>query len=183
MRSTNIEIEFKTKINEDIYNKLLKTYDLENNVFEQTNYYFDTDDLLLNKDKVVLRIRQRGSRYKVTLKSQNELGAFENHVFLQPEQAKKMLENGFEVNDFFEDYDFFVTKKATLTNYRAKTYVTGGILFLDKCSYYDQVDYEIEFEVENYEEGYRAWQNLLDENNVEYVATKRKSERALYYKK
>ena len=36
----NIEIEFKTFISEDVYNNLIKEFELENNIFSQTNYYF-----------------------------------------------------------------------------------------------------------------------------------------------
>ena len=175
----NIEIEFKSKVTQELYYELLERFNLENNVFKQTNYYFDTPDLKLNKDKVVLRIRQKGENYKVTLKSQSEFGAHENHVLLTKEKALDMIENGFKIKDFFDDYDYDVTLRASLVNYRAKTFYPGGSLFIDKCEYCGLIDYEIEFEVDNYEEGYKAWIELLKENNVTLTPTRRKSERAL----
>ena len=57
----NKEIEFKTFISEDKYNELVKEFGLENNIFEQINHYFDTEDTKLLEEKTVLRIRQKGS--------------------------------------------------------------------------------------------------------------------------
>ena len=49
---TNLEIEFKTLIDEETYEKMLKKFDLENNVFEQINHYFDTEKAdFAKKDK------------------------------------------------------------------------------------------------------------------------------------
>ena len=35
------EQEFKTVISKKQYEELLKKYDLENNIYKQTNYYFE----------------------------------------------------------------------------------------------------------------------------------------------
>ena len=40
----------------------------ENNVFAQTNHYFDTPDTKLLDEKTVLRIRQKGNNFKITNK-------------------------------------------------------------------------------------------------------------------
>ena len=180
----NIEIEFKSAITEDVYESLLKKFDLENNIFKQTNYYFDTDDFQLNQKKVVLRIRRKKeSFYKVTLKSQSEQGAFESHVLLTEDQAKNMIQNGFQTKDFFDDVDVFVTYKAELDNYRVSTPFECGTLFLDRCEYYGVTDYEIEYEVDDYDEGFEVFQQFLKDYQIEYTPAKRKSERALTTRK
>ena len=107
-----MEIEFKTSIEKDKYLELLELFDLEENIYKQTNYYFDTDDLVLSNNKTVLRIRKKGGRYKVTLKRQSDVGAFENHVFITEEQALDMIENGFNSKVFFEDIDYDVKFRA-----------------------------------------------------------------------
>ena len=101
MQKSNIEIEFKTAIDKEKYLELLELFELVDNVFKQTNFYFDTINLDLNNDHTVLRIRQNDDRYKVTLKRQSEERAFENHVFLTKEQALEMIENGFNTKEFF----------------------------------------------------------------------------------
>ena len=60
----NIEIEFKTFISEDVYNNLIKEFELENNIFSQTNYYFDTEDTILMQEKTVLRISESTVRFR-----------------------------------------------------------------------------------------------------------------------
>lgn len=176
---TNIEIEFKTAITKEVYQRLLSSFDLENNVFMQTNYYFDSDDLSLNKQKVVLRIRQKGNFLKLTLKSQHEMGAYESHVIILEDQAKDMIENGFNVKTFFDNHDLFVTFKAKLDNYRVSTPYENGTLFLDECRYSDIVDYEIEYEVNNYSEGLATFNRFLEKENITFTKSRRKSEKAL----
>lgn len=180
----NIEIEFKTSISKEVYLELLKKFDLENNIFKQINYYFDTDDYNFSQEQIVLRIRQKGeSRFKVTLKSQSDEGAFENHVFLQIDQAQDMIKNGFEVKDYFEDVEGFVTYKVNLENFRVSTPYEGGTLFLDRCVYCNITDYEIEYEASSYNEGKLIFENFLKSHNIEIKPTKRKSERAFTCKR
>lgn len=175
----NIEIEFKTQICQDTYQRLLNHFNLENNIFKQTNYYFDTDDYALNEKSIVLRIRQKSdTHYKVTLKSQSEVGAFESHVLLTKQQALDMIEHGFSTKTFFEDIDYYVTYRVNLVNYRVSTPYENGVLFLDRCQYCGVEDYEVEYEVSNYHEGELAFKRFLDKFGVEQKPTKRKSERA-----
>ena len=86
----NIEIEFKTIVSKEQYETLLKRFNLEDNVFKQVNYYFDTDTYQLSQQQMVLRIRKKSETYyKVTLKSQSDQGAYENHLLLTKDQAEK----------------------------------------------------------------------------------------------
>lgn len=179
MRKTNFEIEFKSAVSEETYNRMLKLFDLEDNVFKQTNYYFDTDNFDLYNQKIVLRIRQKGDRFKVTSKSQSGNAAFESHVILTKEQALKMIDEGFNAKDFFEELDYIVTFKASLDNYRVSTHYEDGLLFFDKSVYHNITDYEIEYEYHDYDQGKRIFEVFLEKQNIELKPTKRKSQRAL----
>ncbi len=180
----NIEIEFKTVIPEDKYLELLSLFQLENNIFKQVNHYFDTDDFALNAQQIVLRIRQKSStHFKVTLKSQSEQGAFESHVLITPEQARDMIDHGFHTKDFFCDHDDFVTFKVSLDDYRVSTPYKSGTLFLDRCEYCGTTDFEVEYEVDNYDEGLIIFKQFLAEHHIDFLPTKRKSERAFTCKR
>jgi|SRR5690554_65439 len=183
VQESNMEIEFKTSISEGKYLELIEAFEIKDNIFKQTNYYFDTDNYDLSNNKTVLRIRQRGDRYKVTLKKQSDVGAFENHVLLSKEQALDMIENGFNTSVFFNDVNYDVTFLASLDNYRVSIPYLDGTLFFDRCDYHGIVDYETEFEYHDYDEGEKIFKKFLKENNIEYVKTKRKSEKALFTKK
>lgn len=175
----NVEIEFKTTITKDKYDELIKTFQLDQNIFKQTNFYFDTNDLELNKRAMVLRIRRKRDSYKLTLKSQSETGAFEYHVFLDEAQALRMKKEGFHTNEFFEQIDYHVTFQTSLDNFRASTPYMGGILFLDYNEYCGLKDYELEYEADHFETGLDIFNKMLKKFDVSFEQTKRKSERAL----
>lgn len=174
--STNKEIEFKTFITEEMYNKLIEDFGLDNNVFAQTNHYFDTDDTKLMNEKTVLRIRQKGSNYKITKKTRAEVGADETHIFISKEKALDLLEHGFDASIIGLPY--FVHKIAELTTYRVSTPYKNGTLFFDKSVYYGKVDYEIEYEVDEVKEGMQDFKKFLDDYQIEYKESIRKSKRA-----
>ncbi len=175
----NVEIEFKTQISKEKYDELINIFELDQNVFKQTNFYFDTNDLALNKRSMVLRIRQKKETFKLTLKSQSETGAFEYHVLISPEQAHQMQKEGFNTKDFFEQIDYFVTFQTSLDNFRASTPYMGGILFLDYNEYCGLKDYELEYEADHFETGLDIFNKMLNKFQITFQQTKRKSERAL----
>lgn len=172
----NLEIEFKTAIQKETYDELLKQFDLENNVFKQTNYYFDTDNLDLDNSKIVLRIRQKGNQYKLTSKSHSNEGAFETHVFITEEEALKMLRDGFDASII--NLSFYVRKVSELSTYRVSTSYKNGVIFFDKSVYYGKTDYEIEYEADSQEQGKKDFDSFLNEYNIDLVKSVRKSSRA-----
>ncbi len=175
-----LEIEFKNPITEEMYNKLLRVYNLENNVFLQTNYYFDSNEFSLEKRHIVLRIRHKANKYKVTLKKGTPQGSIEEHVLLSEEKALNMIENGFNLKEFFEeDLDVFFLGK--LDNHRVSTPYKEGELFFDKMNYFDIVDYEIEYEVDNYIEGEVNFKQFLFEHKIKEGPFLRKSSRIYSY--
>ena len=172
----NKEIEFKTFISKEVYESLLKEFELENNVFAQTNFYFDTDDLDLMNEKTVLRIRQKGNNYKLTKKTRAEVGADETHQLISKEKAESLLANGFDAN--IMGLPYFVHNIAQLTTYRASATYKNGTIFFDKSVYYGHEDYEIEYEVDDVKEGLIEFKNFLDPHNIEFKESIRKSKRA-----
>ncbi len=172
----NKEIEFKTFITEEQYNALLKEFGLENNVFAQTNYYFDTPDTKLLQEKTVLRIRQKGTNYKLTKKTRAEVGADETHILISGEKAEDYLKNGFDAKIIGLPYK--VTYQCALTTHRASTPYKDGVLFLDKSEYYGHVDYEIEYEVDDVKQGQADFYDFLNKNNITFKESIRKSKRA-----
>ena len=174
--NTNKEIEFKTFITKEQYESLIKEFGLDNNIFMQTNHYFDTEDTKLMNEKTVLRIRQKGSNYKLTKKTRANVGADETHILLTKEKADEMLANGFDA-DIIE-IPYYVKKIAELSTFRASTPYKNGTIFFDKSVYYEHVDYEIEYEVDDIQSGQVDFKNFLDSHNIIYNESIRKSKRA-----
>ena len=166
----NKEIEFKTLITKEQYDNLLLEFGLDNNVFAQTNHYFDTEDTKLISEQTVLRIRQKGNNFKITKKTRADVGADETHILISKEKALDILENDFDASIIGIPY--FVHKVAELTTYRVST------PFFDKSEYYGNVDYEIEYEVDDVKEGTIDFQKFLEDHEIVYKESIRKSKRA-----
>ncbi len=172
----NKEIEFKTLITKEQYDNLLLEFGLDNNVFAQTNHYFDTEDTKLISEQTVLRIRQKGNNFKITKKTRADVGADETHILISKEKALDILENGFDASIIGIPY--FVHKVAELTTYRVSTPYKNGTLFFDKSEYYGNTDYEIEYEVDDVKEGTLDFQKFLNDHEIVYKESIRKSKRA-----
>ena len=173
---TSLEIEFKTAISENEYKKLIKLFNLENDVFAQTNYYFDTLDCSLLNKHIILRIREKAHNIKLTSKTPQDIGTLEKHIILDRDEAYKMIKEGFDANIIGIDEN--VTNVATLTTHRATTSYKNGKLFFDKNTYYNTTDYEIEFECDNEETGKELFLEFLKEHNINYIKMESKSKRA-----
>lgn len=172
----NKEIEFKTFITQEMYESLVKEFGLENNIFAQTNFYFDTPETSLISEQTVLRIRQKGNNYKLTKKTRAAVGADETHIFINKEKAEDLLANGFDAQIIGLPY--FVSKVAELTTYRCSIPYKNGTLFFDKSVYYGHVDYEIEYEVDDVKQGTSDFKAFLNSYNITYKESIRKSKRA-----
>jgi len=175
------EIEFKTLITKEQYEALVKEFNLKDNIYCQTNHYFDTPDFLLHENKIVLRIRQKGDNYKLTKKTKSTVGNDESHILLTEDKAKDYISSGF--NAEIIDLPYNVIKVAELTTYRTSCFYKHGKLFFDRSEYYGHVDYEIEYEAEHDEEGKHDFLNFMKSHNIEYKESPKKSVRAFEAKK
>ena len=70
-----------------------------------------------------------------------------------------------------------------LTTYRLETETAHGLLVLDHSTYLDTEDYELEFEVSDFETGKHAFHQLLDQLQLEPDTPKNKVQRFFEYKK
>lgn len=176
INKTNLEIERKCYINHDKYIELINHFNLQDQIKTQINHYFDTQNFEFQKKGIVLRIRQKGHQYKLTSKSPIEGGLVENHVYLTEDQAIDMLNNGFDAKII--NLPFFVKKVCELKTNRAKTKYYNGELFIDESIYFDQIDYEIEFEVNSGIDIDAQFKAILDDFNIIQTNTQPKVERA-----
>ena len=168
----NKEIEFKTFISEEQYLSLLKEFELENNIFKQTNHYFDTEDGKLIAEQTVLRIREKGTNFKLTKKTRADVGADETHIFINQNKANELINKGFDANIIGLPY--YVNKIAELTTYRASAPYKDGTIFFDKSVYYGNTDYEIEYEVDDVKQGQIDFNDFLSSHNIVFKESIRK---------
>ncbi|WP_436937171.1 CYTH domain-containing protein [Staphylococcus xylosus] len=182
--ATNNEIEFKQLLTEKQYNVIHKTYFNEIEPFKQTNFYIDTPDFDLKDHKSALRIRVKDEYLEMTLKISAEVGLteynFETHVV--PELNKPIPEQSLpsEIADQLTKMDIDLTKLiilGSLKTERLEKEINGNLLVLDKSTYLDFEDFELEYEVEDYDEGLIQFKSILEKFDMKHEIPANKVQR------
>lgn len=174
--ATNHEIEFKQMITASIYNKLQEKYFKDSVLFKQVNYYIDTPDFKLKEHCSALRIRVKDNQYEMTLKTPAKVGLLEYNYIVDIKPEMNLIISNDNLPDDIRQIvvEQFGVKDTTLsilgalTTYRQETKYIGDLLVLDKSEYFDTTDYELEFEVKDYNQGLQKFQSLLNELNLEH---------------
>ncbi len=161
-----LEIEFKSLLDKDEFDALVKKFELTENFVKQHNYYFDTVDEYILKNNSSFRIRLRNDEFTLTYKTRKSTNSvIEKSVNLTYDRAMYYLENGY--CDDIIDVDLpELFHYRTLMTERASFKINGGIIFIDKSFYSNLVDYEIEFECSDENVGKDLFVSFLRENSI-----------------
>ncbi|MDW8799210.1 CYTH domain-containing protein [Staphylococcus pseudoxylosus] len=182
--ATNNEIEFKQLLTESQYNVIHKTYFNEIEPFKQTNFYIDTPDFDLKDHKSALRIRVKDDYLEMTLKIPAEVGLteynFETHVV--PELNKTIPKQSLpsEIAEQLTKMDINLTELiilGSLKTERLEKEINGNLLVLDKSTYLDFEDFELEYEVEDYDEGLIQFKSILEKFDMKHEIPANKVQR------
>lgn len=182
--ATNNEIEFKQLLTESQYNVIHKTYFNEIEPFKQTNFYIDTPDFDLKDHKSALRIRVKDDYLEMTLKIPAEVGLteynFETHIV--PELNKPIPEQSLpsEILEQLTKMDIDLTELiilGSLKTERLEKEINGNLLVLDKSTYLDFEDFELEYEVEDYDEGLIQFKSILEKFDMKHEIPANKVQR------
>ena len=103
----HIENESRTMISEIEYSLLIAYYKYHKNIktMINTNYYFDTEDLILTNNHMMLRIRKiDNSDYELTFKNKGENGDLEINQNINENDANLLLNsNIFPKGEIYEE--------------------------------------------------------------------------------
>lgn len=172
--SEEIEREFKNIITKDEFNLLLNTFHISIQDFvTQKNHYFDTQYFTLKEKSAALRIRELPGYYELTLKRKSTDGVIETNQIIDHKEVDFLLTNNIlpigEVNNTLiklgvpvQDLVYF----GSLTTDRAELEYKGGKLVFDHSHYLGIEDYELEYEVTDWELGKSIFTNLLNRLNI-----------------
>ena len=152
--SNNIEIEAKVILSRQDYKKVFDTLKTKiTDTHTQTNFYIDSQDRVLKKNDIALRIREYNRTYVLTCKTPLSEGLLEKNQELSEKVALEMINlNRFPsggIQDFLELLDIDVYNLevlATLTTRRNELSIDSSKISLDENTYGNKVDYEIEVE-------------------------------------
>lgn len=150
-----IENEFKILINQDFYKQLKKEMDrhpsFQKSNFVQINYYYDTKELILDKNNITLRIRQVEDALKLQIKRKQCIAGF-----ICTSQEKESEINQIPSTILLSElpFDFHVSKEQSASI--LGSLVTDRTCFVDKSSslvimidknyYWGKLDFELEIE-------------------------------------
>ncbi|WP_347861169.1 CYTH domain-containing protein [Salimicrobium sp. PL1-032A] len=183
--SQEIEIEFKNLLTEEEYLRMLEDLPFDKHTFtEQTNYYFETEDMLLKENGAALRIRHKGDTWTMTLKQPHPEGLLETHDTIDEQTAdlwiqnkgeeqtntsKQLKEMGIKINN--------LRFLGSLTTRRREIDYKNTTVTLDFSRYFQVQDYELEIEAMSKSEGESVFAELLHRYSIPERETKNKIRR------
>ncbi|MCM3241446.1 CYTH domain-containing protein [Cytobacillus firmus] len=185
MSNKNIEIEFKNMVNREEFSSLIDFFNIRSEDFsEQENNYFDTPDFLLKAKGSALRIREKNGSFELTLKQPHPEGLLETNENLTESEAAEMIRTGKipaeliirsikELGIETDKLQYF----GTLATKRAEKEYMKGLAVLDHSRYLNKEDFELEYEVDNRNEGELTFLNLLKQLNIPVRKTENKIKR------
>lgn len=182
--STNNEIEFKQLLSKANYQDIYDKYFLDEKAFSQTNYYIDTLNFDLKSHQSALRIRVKNNAYEMTLKVPAEIGLLEYNFETNIEpKLNKQIENQDLPEDILDqllnmgiDIDSLIIL-GDLTTERIEKEIDGNLLVLDKNRYLGFEDFELEYEVDDYNEGLIQFKSILNQFNIKHEMPNNKVQR------
>ncbi|MDF2039314.1 CYTH domain-containing protein [Cytobacillus oceanisediminis] len=185
MFNKNIEIEFKNMVTREEFSSLIDFLNLRSEDFsEQENHYFDTPDFLLKAKGSALRIRQKNGSFELTLKQPHPEGLLETNENLTESEAAEMIQTGKipteQIIKSIEELGIKTDKLqyfGTLATKRAEKEYMKGLAVLDHSRYLNKEDFELEYEVDNRNEGELTFLNLLKQLNIPVRKTENKIKR------
>lgn len=177
---SNLEIEYKTLLTKDEYQRLLNQMTHVPAV-TQTNYYIDTADFDLKAHRMSLRIRTLSDTAELTLKVPEKVGNREYNLDLALDQAKEIIKNcqlpDGTIKEIIEKEGIDLTKLNNfgyLTTTRRESQTDIGKMALDYNQYASIVDYELELEVDDAEKGQADFNQFLEDNAINFKYAKSK---------
>lgn len=175
MASNNIEIEAKVLLKRADYEKLKKNLEFVPAVKIQSNYYLDSNDRILKKYGMVLRLRTREGNAKLTLKAPLSEGLLEKNQSMTLQEATDMIRNDKipegEISDFLQILHIDpsdLTILAELTTERREGVYDGTSINISKNTYGDTIDYEIECDSDSKAKSERTLKELLDKFKISF---------------
>ncbi|WP_062197618.1 CYTH domain-containing protein [Massilibacterium senegalense] len=178
------EIEFKNLLTKTEFYKLLHHFQLTGkDFFIQQNAYFDTRQFHLKDHTCALRIRRKHGKQVLTLKEPYKEGLLETHQLLNEQEAQTLRVEGKLPEGSVKKGIFPITQQnplvllGELSTKRAHIPFKDGLLVLDVSTYLQCEDYEVEYEVSDFQKGESIFLDLLSQFNIPKRTTKNKIQR------
>lgn len=177
-----LNYEFKTLLTKKEYLRILNEFpNMPGNL--QINYYFDTSRFTLKASDIGLRVRKRDI-YEITYKRKRGYAIQEREETISEDQFKDFIEKGIipsepiakEINEIARDQK--IINYMNLSTYRITIPYLNGYIYLDKCEYVGETDYELLYVCSSNEQGKKDFVEIVHKFNIEYKKSDAKIKRA-----
>ena len=175
MSSNNIEIEAKELLSKKDYERLLANIPFNPQVKVQENYFLDSEDRELKKYGMLVRLRRREGRNKLTMKAPLSEGLLDKSQMLTDEETTALLENNIfprgDILDFLEILHIDSARfqvLAELTTERYEGIYEGFEINISKNIYSGTVDYELECDSDSAFNSQNTLRSLCDHFDIKY---------------
>ena len=175
MSSNNIEIEAKVLLSKKDYERLLANIPFNPQVKVQENYFLDSEDRDLKKYGMLVRLRRREGRNKLTMKAPLSEGLLDKSQMLTDEETNALLENNIfprgDILDFLEILHIDSARfqvLAELTTERYEGIYEGFEINISKNIYSGTVDYELECDSDSAFNSQNTLRSLCDHFDIKY---------------
>ena len=175
MSSNNIEIEAKVLLSKKDYERLLANIPFNPQVKVQENYFLDSEDRELKKYGMLVRLRRREGRNKLTMKAPLSEGLLDKSQMLTDEETNALLENNIfprgDILDFLEILHIASARfqvLAELTTERYEGIYEGFEINISKNIYSGTVDYELECDSDSAFNSQNTLRRLCDHFDIKY---------------
>lgn len=175
MSSNNIEIEAKVLLSKKDYERLLANIPFNPQVKVQENYFLDSEDRELKKYGMLVRLRRREGRNKLTMKAPLSEGLLDKSQMLTDEETNALLENNIfprgDILDFLEILHIDSARfqvLAELTTERYEGIYEGFEINISKNIYSGIVDYELECDSDSAFNSQNTLRSLCDHFDIKY---------------
>ena len=175
MSSNNIEIEAKVLLSKKDYERLLANIPFNPQVKVQENYFLDSEDRELKKYGMLVRLRRREGRNKLTMKAPLSEGLLDKSQMLTDEETNALLENNIfprgDILDFLEILHIDSARfqvLAELTTERYEGIYEGFEINISKNIYSGTVDYELECDSDSAFNSQNTLRSLCDHFDIKY---------------
>ncbi len=160
------EIEYKAMLTKESFDSLLTYFPqfcIAMPSYNQTNYYFDTEDYELHHQGVTVRIREKEETWELQVKiPEDNKGSYNQHQEIRQtiseEEAREYIKVGLNKNIPIMNQLFHRLKIeysslqiiGMLQTKRHDFYFYTDTISLDKSTYLGVTDYELEWETNNH---------------------------------
>ena len=178
----NTDVEFKSLLTKEEYDRLIKQFKGSKQDF-QTNHYFDTVRFSLKALDVSVRVRERDD-ISLTYKRKKGYNIDVKTVVINQAKFEEIKKTGVIDIPEIADELYKLIKDQKLVNFMSlstlRTYLpySNGVLNIDKSTYLDTTDYEIEYSSKSYHQGKDEFIQLINDLNIAYKKSNKKIQRA-----